>query len=279
MENFSDLIEQVPKIRTSIVKLLPSKFLVKADCLHLKEHLGNQRFDLIYLDPPFCTNTVLKSASRVDGIGKENEFDDRFGSLKDYSRWLRARLTVLCGALSSTGVIAIHLDYRAISIAHEILGSLLGYENQIGEIIWQYGLGGGKATKNYARKHNSILLWARDLQRVVVLEDTIQRFGTVWNIQSLNPMSMERVGYPTQKPLELLTRLISLFPESKSLLDPFCGSGTSLCAAENLKLSSWVGLDKSQNAIQMSALRLRKAISVRKHETLRDGAEVVDAAV
>jgi site-specific DNA-methyltransferase (adenine-specific) len=84
--------------------------------------------------------------------------------------------------------------------------------------------------------------------------------GDVWDIPYLNPKAKERVGYPTQKPILLLERIIELVTDEKDLvLDPFCGSGTTLVASKILN-RKYLGFDKSQEAVNLSKERLLKPI-------------------
>jgi site-specific DNA-methyltransferase (adenine-specific) len=243
-----------------VVKFSDSKRLVQLDCINLPRHFSRQRFDLIYADPPFFTNTTWESKARV-GQEKTYRFDDRFDSIEAYRSWLEPRLKELSRALSSQGVLALHLDHHAVSHAFELLSGILGAENYVGEIIWQYGLGGGKSSGSYSKKHDTILFWARNVEAIEFNPQVFEEHGTVWEIQSLNPMSLERVGYPTQKPTELLERIVSLFPKCQSVLDPFCGSGTTLVAAERLSIPVWMGLDISETAIKVAELRCRSQMA------------------
>ena len=88
----------------------------------------------------------------------------------------------------------------------------------------------------------------------------------VWDIPSLNNMAKERTGYPTQKPLALYERIIAASTnEGDIVLDPFCGSGTTLLAAQRLG-RRWVGVDSSPTALKTAQERL-------KTEGLGQGAE------
>ena len=87
----------------------------------------------------------------------------------------------------------------------------------------------------------------------------------VWDIPYLNPKAKERVGYPTQKPLLLLERIIELVTNENDLvLDPFCGSGTT-CVAASLTNRKYIGIDQSEDAIQLSQSRLDKPIKTESH--------------
>lgn len=87
--------------------------------------------------------------------------------------------------------------------------------------------------------------------------------GDVWDIPYLNPKAKERTGYPTQKPLLLLERIIRLASnEGDQVLDPFCGSGTTLVAAKLLGRKS-LGFDSSADAIALTKRRLKAAVRSR----------------
>ena len=92
----------------------------------------------------------------------------------------------------------------------------------------------------------------------------------VWDIPFLNPKAKERVGYPTQKPILLLERIISLVTDpGDTVLDPFCGSGTTLVAAELLGRSS-LGVDVSAEAVALARTRLVQPTKT-SSELLRKG--------
>ncbi len=94
----------------------------------------------------------------------------------------------------------------------------------------------------------------------------------VWEIPYLNPKAKERVGYPTQKPILLLERIIELVTnEGDTVLDPFCGSGTTLVASQILK-RKFIGLDQSEEAIELSKQRLANPIKTESN-LLKNGKE------
>jgi site-specific DNA-methyltransferase (adenine-specific) len=82
----------------------------------------------------------------------------------------------------------------------------------------------------------------------------------VWGIPYLNPKAKERIGYPTQKPILLLQHIIEIASDEGTIvLDPFCGSGTTLVAAKLLK-RKYIGIDQLPEAIELSKQRLNKPI-------------------
>jgi site-specific DNA-methyltransferase (adenine-specific) len=84
----------------------------------------------------------------------------------------------------------------------------------------------------------------------------------VWDIPAIAPTSGERAGYPTQKPLALLRRIVQLASNAgDAVLDPFCGSGTALVAARQLG-RRWLGIDANPQAIAISRKRLGGEFSV-----------------
>ncbi len=82
----------------------------------------------------------------------------------------------------------------------------------------------------------------------------------VWEIPYLNPKAKERVGYPTQKPLLLLGKIIQIASaKNDTVLDPFCGSGTT-CVAAKLLERRYIGIDKSAEAVELSLERIRAPV-------------------
>lgn len=115
--------------------------------------------------------------------------------------------------------------------------------------------------RGLARVHDVILAYRRGGHATWCGPDgrmLLGEHGDVWlNIPPINPRAKERLGYPTQKPLPLLTRIIALAGRAGDmLLDPYCGCGTSIEAAQRLGLG-WIGIDLSADAIDLTQSRLR----------------------
>jgi DNA modification methylase len=90
------------------------------------------------------------------------------------------------------------------------------------------------------------------------MQGQLKKCPDVWDIPSLNNMAKERTGYPTQKPLALLERIVNAHTEPGDLvMDAFCGSGTSLVAAEKLG-RRWIGCDAQDLAIETTAGRIQE---------------------
>lgn len=211
-------------------------------------------------------------------------YGDRWpGRLASYLPWLEENLRALLPLLAPDGSLVLHLDQRAVHYAKVLLDRLLGEERFVNEIIWHY-TGGGRSRSRFSNKHDTLLWYAAgprprfnvDAVRVPyeptsgyarggIVSKAGKRYlphpaGTpvddVWDIPIINPMSRERVGYPTQKPLALLERLIAALTDPGDLvIDLFCGSGTTLVAAARLG-RRWIGGDRSPAAIACARQRL-----------------------
>ncbi len=202
--------------------------------------------------------------------------------------WLRDVLAECHRVLRPTGSIFVHLDWRASHRARLALDDLFGEGCFRNEIIWHYGLGGGAPRDAFARKHDTILFYARaegatfHAERGAVTPAMAakyahvdefgrryqnahgrryylrggKRFDDVWEIPALAPTARERVGWPTQKPLALLERIVRAASDPGGyVLDPCCGSGTALVAAARLGRRA-IGGDRAVEAVEIAAARL-----------------------
>jgi len=267
------------------------------DCLELLKEFENNSIDLIYLDPPFFTNTIQKLKTR-DG-SKEFSYKDIWKSNEEYAEFLYYRLIELKRVLKDTGNIFVHCDRNSTHIVKTLLDDIFGLEQFQSEIIWFYkrwsnskkGLLPSHQTiyfysktsyfkfktlyNNYSettnidqilqkrvRDNNGKTVYARDENGNTINSDIKKGvpLNDVWEIPYLNPKAKERVGYPTQKPILLLERIIEIASdEGDTILDPFCGSGTTLVAGK-LKKRKVIGMDISQDAIKLTNSRLDNPI-------------------
>jgi site-specific DNA-methyltransferase (adenine-specific)/adenine-specific DNA-methyltransferase len=238
--------------------------------------------DLIYLDPPFSTGRSHRTTAGAAG------FTDQWsGGRKAYLAFMIPRLAECHRLLSAHGTLYLHLDWRASHYARIQLDTIFGEGNFLNEIIWHYRTG-GVATRWFGRKHDTILAYAKKLGHH---RFNLQRHGAfrtdglkydeqgrpykstkkgrlyfnkdgpvltdVWDMPFLSTVSLERVGWPTQKPLALLDRIIRASSKPGDLVaDFFCGSGTTLVAARNLGRRA-LGCDSSRAAIRLARGRLR----------------------
>jgi SAM-dependent methyltransferase len=158
-----------------------------------------------------------------------------------------------------------------------MLDQIFGESNFLNNIVWLYGLGGSSA-RYFPRKHDDILLYSNGDDegryfdppmmpaRSAMMAGLDKKIPDYWDIPSLNNMAKERLGYPTQKPLELLERIIQASSRKNDIvLDAFCGCGTALVAAQNLG-RQWIGIDVSPTACRVMAKRLKDVCNMRESE-------------
>jgi DNA modification methylase len=230
--------------------------IVSGDCLDALGRFGRGVFDLAYLDPPFNTGDVQRTLS--------NSYRDVWPDMDSYLKYMRFRLECVLASLKSDGVILLHCDWRTCHHFRLMLDDLLGAERFVNHLVWSYGLG-GSSPRRFARKHDDILFYAKsdeyyfDPPQVRATSrrmlGQMKKATDVLVIPSLNNMADERVGYPTQKPLELLELLLrACCPPHGAVLDPFCGSGTTLAAAVRLG-RQYVGIDSNLHAVTIARER------------------------
>lgn len=266
-----------------------SCWIVRADNLALMESLPPATCDLIYADPPFFTRKVHTSDS-----GRRRMSDAWPGGLRDYLGFLRPRLEQMRRLLKVSGTLYVHVDWHASHYVRVLLDEVFGYDLFLNEIIWSYRTG-GRSTRWFARKHDTIFVYARQKGRHkfhvrrggeyrtdgmnrdengVPYKNTRRgrlhfhpdgpALTDVWEIPFLSTVSNERLGYPTQKPERLLERVIEASTDPGDLVaDFFCGSGTTLAAAERLG-RKWIGCDISEEAVAVAFRRLNHVTSDRK---------------
>lgn len=279
------------------------------DCLELLKRFDENSIDLIYLDPPFFTNTIQKLKTR-DG-NKEFSYKDIWKSNNEYAEFLYDRLLELKRVLKNTGSIFVHCDKNSTHIIKMLLDDIFGLKQFQSEIIWYYkrwsnskkGLLSShqtiyfySKTQNFKFKtiytdysettnidqilqkrvkdNNGKTIYARDEKGNTINSDIKKGvpLSDVWEIPYLNPKANERVGYPTQKPILLLERIIEIASEEGDMiLDPFCGSGTTLVAGK-LNNRKVIGMDISQDAVNLANARLQNPIKSESN-LLKNGKE------
>ena len=240
--------------------------------------LPDGRCDLIYADPPFnLKRTISKSGSARDRD---------HGGLREYLAQLRLRVTEMRRLLSDRGSLYMHLDWQTVHYVKVMLDEVFGTENFLNEIIWSYR-SGGRPARWFARKHDTLLLYARNAgqhtfnrQRggayrtrdLRMTEDGRPFKSTrngplyfhpdgpalsdVWEIPFLSTVSKKRTGYPSQKPEALLERIIRASSNEGDLVaDFYCGSGTTLAVAKRLG-RQWLGCDINPEAVAITEKRL-----------------------
>jgi DNA modification methylase len=239
-----------------------------SDWIGASATVASSSIDFLYADPPFNTGQTQRTPPNARKAGRTTAaaYSDSFGSAPDFIAWLRPRLEASIPLIKPTGLICLHIDWRTSHHVRLLLDDLLGEDLFVNHLIWSYGLG-GSSPRRFARKHDDLLLYCLDPEtywfdppRVpatsVRLRGQTKKATDVLDIPSINNMATERTGYPTQKPLALLDLLVrACCPPDGTVLDPCCGSGTTLVAAARAGRRA-IGLDISPDAVALARQRL-----------------------
>ena len=232
-----------------------------ADGLDVIRELPEGSIDLIYIDPPFNTGrtqrreqlriTRADDGDRVGFAGRRyrterlgsRSFEDSFD---DYLAFIEPFVVESRRILKETGSFYLHLDYREVHYCKVLLDGIFGREQFINEIIWAYDYG-ARTKRRWPAKHDNILFYAKDGERYLFNADAVDRIpymapGLVgaekaargklptdtWWHTIVSPTGKEKLGYPTQKPKGILTRIVQASsPPGGLVLDCFAGSGTT----------------------------------------------------
>ncbi len=285
--------------------------LINDDCLYTMRKFEDEIIDMVYLDPPFFTQ---KRQSLKNRDGFEYNFNDTWDSMDSYLLYLKTRIVEIKRILKKTGSIFLHCDKSASHYLRVLLDEVFGVTNFRGEIIWIYKRW-SNSHNGLMNSHQTILYYSKSKKFTFnklytkyspatnidqILQDRVRNsdgkviykkdrdgnivftnekrgvpLSDVWDIPFLNPKARERVGYPTQKPIILLERLIEISTnENDIVLDPFCGSGTTLVAADILN-RKYIGIDISEEAVQLTKLRLKNPVKTESN-LLNSGVKAYD---
>lgn len=216
-----------------------------------------------------------------------------------YLCYMSVRLWEMHRVLKPAGSIYLHCDPTASHYLKACMDAIFGKNQFRNEIVWHY-TGGGRSKRYFSRKHDLIYWYAKDARRCMFNIDDMRipykptsgyakggiksksgkRYqphpkGTpvddVWDIPIINPLSKERVGYPTQKPLVLYERIIKASTQKGDVvLDPFAGCATTCIAAEKLE-RQWVGIDIWAGAKDIVIKRMERQRSLAGGKLKRSG--------
>ena len=264
--------------------------IVLGDNLDVLRDLPDGCARLIYVDPPFNTGRE-QSRTRVETTRDEANGDRTgFGGRRyrtqivgqsgyadafdDYLAFLEPRLVEARRVLADDGSIFVHLDAREVHYVKVMLDGLFGRDSFKNEIIWAYDYG-GRPRNRWPAKHDNILWYARDPENYVYRYDDIDRVPymapglvgpekaargkvptDVWWQTIVPTNGREKTGYPTQKPLAILERIVRVHSDPGDLvLDFFAGSGTTgEAAARNGR--RYLLIDESEEAVAVTRRRL-----------------------
>ena len=245
---------------------------------------------LIYIDPPFNTGKAQRR-ERLRTV-RDEEKGDRLGfqgrryrtirlgalafpdAFEDVLEFIEPRLEQAYRILSPSGSFFLHIDYREVHYCKVLLDSIFGYECFMNEIVWAYDYG-GRPKDRWPAKHDTLLWYVKDPERYTFNYDAIDRIPymapglvgaekaargktptDVWWQTIVPTNGKERTGYPTQKPLPILERIVRVHSNPGDLvLDFFAGSGTTGDAAARNSRRYWL-IDSSLDAVHLMAKRL-----------------------
>lgn len=258
--------------------------------LPILRNIQSGSVDLIYIDPPFNTG---RTQQRIQIQTARNKTGDRVGfggnrykTIKlgtknfadlfdDYLDFLEPRLIEAHRVLSASGSLYFHIDYREVHYCKLLLDGIFGRDCFLNEIIWAYDYG-GRSKKKWPPKHDNILLYVKDPKRYTFDAEAVQRIpymapglvgkekaargklptDTWWH--SIVPTNgKEKTGYPTQKPLGVIKRIVQASSSPGQLvLDFFAGSGTVGQICRELR-RRFILIDNNRQALEVMAERFK----------------------
>ena len=262
-----------------------------ADNLDFLRNIEDGSVNLIYIDPPFNTGvtqsmTSLKTVRDDEGdrIGfggnryrtERGESKSYLDSFDDYIGFLMSRMEEAKRVLAPNGSLFLHVDQRESHYCKVLLDQVFGRGSFMNEIIWSYDYG-GRSKRKWPAKHDTIFWYAVDPKNYTFNADNIDRIPymapslvgkekaargkiptDVWWQTIVPTNGKERTGYPTQKPIAILDRIVKVHSNAGELvMDFFAGSGTTgVAAAKNDR--RFVLVDANNEAVQIAAKRLNE---------------------
>jgi site-specific DNA-methyltransferase (adenine-specific) len=261
------------------------------DNLTVLKLIPDSSVQLVYIDPPFNTGreqqrskVTTKRNNAGNRIGFKGEryetvkshvlsYDDQFAN---YWEFLEPRIEEAFRVLGNSGTLYLHLDYREAHYAKVLLDALFGPDCFLNEIIWAYDYG-GKSKSRWPAKHDTILVYVKDPKNYYFNSEEVDREPymapglvtlekikrgklptDVWWHTIVSPTGKEKTGYPTQKPVGILRRIIQASSKPGDVvLDFFAGSGTTGFVANELG-RRFILVDQNPESIQVIEDRLPK---------------------
>ncbi len=283
------------------INLMEINAIYEGDNLEIMSKFSSNKIDLIYADPPFYSKKPYELIWK-DKPEKRAFDDRWAGGIKHYTAWMKSRIAECHRVLKDTGSMYLHCDYHADAYLRIAMDEVFGDNNFRSEIIWSTEtVSGFKSQANkWIRSHDVLLFYTKSNKytfnkeylphkpeyiarfkkkdkegrpyrddrsgRIQYLDTTEGRMlGDVWSdIMSFQQASTvkEYMGYPTQKPVALLDRIIKASSNKGDLvLDPFCGCGTALASAQK-NGRNWIGIDISATACKLMKERLKKEFGI-----------------
>jgi site-specific DNA-methyltransferase (adenine-specific) len=264
--------------------------IVLADNLTVLASLPDDSIDLVYIDPPFNTGKRqtlrrLRTVADPDGGDRTGFGGRRYRTIElgsssyldvhdDYLDFLEPRLVEIRRVLRPAGSLYLHLDYREVHYAKVLCDAVFGRDCFLNEVIWAYDYG-ARTKRRWPAKHDNILVYAKDPKGYFFDAEAVERIpymapGLVGPVKAARgklptdtwwqtivpPGGVERTGYPTQKPVAVLRRIVGAScPVGGLVADFFAGSGTAGAAALELG-RRFLLVDSNPEAVTVMARRL-----------------------
>lgn len=229
--------------------------IYKMDNLELMKSLPDNHINLIYCDILYGTGRNFR------------DYRDLKAERKEIEGHYSPRIIEMRRILKDNGSIYLQMDTKISHWIRCIMDDVFGYHNFRNEIIWKYGLG-RSSDKQFGRRHDNIFWYSRSFDYIynkqlekstsLAMGGVMKNMSDVWtDIPSLNNMATERNGYQTQKPKELLKRVILSSSNVGDLVaDFYMGSGTTgEVALENGR--NFIGCDIGEKAFEVTSKRLK----------------------
>ena len=258
----------------------------------LREYIDDESINMIYIDPPFNTGKLQQRTEiqverdehgdRVGFQGKtyrtitgeSTHYSDKFENSDSYLQFLRPRFEEAYRVLQPHGSLFFHIDYREVHYCKVMLDEIFGRKSFMNEIIWAYDFG-GRSKSRWSTKHDNILWYAKTPKHYTFNFDEMDRIPymapnlvgkekaargktptDVWWHTIVSTNGSEKTGYPTQKPLGILNRIVKVHSSpGDTLMDFFAGSGT-LGEAAAMNSCSSILIDNNIPAIKTIMSRL-----------------------
>jgi DNA modification methylase len=270
--------------------------LVRGDNRAVLESLPDACVDVIYIDPPFGTGSTRRGRAQPQSDSHVT-WHDVPNDPGAFVTWIEPCLCHSRRVLARHGSLFVHLDYRSVHYVKVALDRLFGRSRFINEIAWCYSVG-GKSRRSFARKHDTILWYARTTgyafypdavrvprragshMRVVqgpdgepIQEKTDRRTGKVYrypvaagkvpedwwpDIETLNRGDRERTGWPTQKPERLLARILGATAGDDALVADWFCGSGTTAVVAQRLGCRFVAVDIETDAIRCARDRLER---------------------
>lgn len=231
--------------------------IILGDCIEKMQSIENESVDLIIADPPY-------------NVGKDYGNNSDKQNFDEYISFTKAWLNECHRVLKPNGTIYVFIGFRYISYLYQILEDNLNMVF-VNWISWHYTQGVGK-TKGFSPRHDDILMFAKSKSYTFNLDDIRipQKYyrkinnmrganpGDVWEVSHIHYCQKNRQEHPTQKPEALIERMVLASSNiNDTILDPFCGSGTTLRVCQQLDRNA-IGIELNGEYVQQIKERLEQ---------------------